>query len=217
MGKVWQSDAGKRAWRLPRSFCYRCRARVCCGIGCARIHDHLKPFDAEKQQGTEQQPLDWLTRLIGSDADTILWWQMAIRGVLIFFYTLMLVRFGGRRIFGKNTSFDIVLGVILGSIMSRALTANAQFLPTLVAGTVLVVLHWLLAKLATRNRHLGHLIKGTEVLLIKDGQIQQDGLTKTNITEHDLLESLRSEGSVAEIEQVKRAYLERNGKVSVIT
>jgi len=155
--------------------------------------------------------------LIGSDADTILWWQMAIRGVLIFFYTLMLVRFGGRRIFGKNTSFDIVLGVILGSIMSRALTANAQFLPTLVAGTVLVVLHWLLAKLATHNRHLGHLIKGTEVLLIKDGQIQQDGLTKTNITEHDLLESLRSEGSVAEIEQVKRAYLERNGKVSVIT
>ncbi len=161
--------------------------------------------------------MDWLTRLIGSDADTILWWQMAIRGVLIFFYTLMLVRFGGRRIFGKNTSFDIVLGVILGSIMSRALTANAQFLPTLVAGTVLVVLHWLLAKLATHNRHLGHLIKGTEVLLIKDGQIQQDGLTKTNITEHDLLESLRSEGSVAEIEQVKRAYLERNGKVSVIT
>jgi len=51
--------------------------------------------------------MDDFHKIIGSDSETILWWQMVFRGVLIFLYTLFLVRFGGRRIFGKNTSFDI--------------------------------------------------------------------------------------------------------------
>lgn len=87
---------------------------------------------------------------------------MVCRGVLIFLYTLFLVPFGGRRIFGKNTSFDIVIGVILGSIMSRALTANAPFFPTLAAGTALVLLLWLFAELSQHSNHFGHLIQGTE-------------------------------------------------------
>lgn len=160
--------------------------------------------------------MDTFYKVIGSDADTILWWQMVCRGVLIFLHTLLLVRVGGRRIFGKKTSFDIVLGVILGSIMSRALTANAKFFPTLAAATALVLLHWMLAELSQRYKHFGHLIKGTEVLIVKEGKIQQDALKKTNLTEHDLMESLRSDGSTTEVEDVKAAYLERSGDVSVI-
>ena len=161
--------------------------------------------------------MDTFQKIIGSDADTIVWWQMVCRGVLVFFYTLLLVRFGGRRIFGKNTSFDIVLGVILGSIMSRALTGNARFFPTLAAGTALVLLHWLLAELSHHSKRLGHLIKGTEVLLVEEGHIQKDALRKTNLTEHDLMESLRSNGGTMNLEDVKAAYLERSGNVSVIS
>lgn len=156
-------------------------------------------------------------KIIGSDADTIVWWQMVCRGVLIFFYTLILVRLGGRRIFGKTTSFDIVVGVILGSIMSRALTANAKFFPTLAAATALVLLHWLLAEFSQHSKTLGHLIKGTEVLLVDNGAIQQEALNKTNMTEHDLMEALRSNGGTMELENVKAAYLERSGEVSVVS
>jgi len=161
--------------------------------------------------------LDTLHRFIGTDADSILWWQMVIRGVLIFFYTLMLVRFGGRRIFGKNTSFDIVLGVILGSIMSRALTANASFLPTIATATALVSLHWLMGEVAKRSKTFGHLIKGIEVQLVKDGRIIPEALERTNLTEHDLHEALRSRGSTCEVKNVKAAYLERSGSISVIS
>ena len=161
--------------------------------------------------------MEMLHQIIGSDADTILWWQMVCRGTIIFFYTLLLVRFGGRRIFGKNTSFDIVLGVILGSIMSRALTANAKFIPTLAAATALVLLHWLLAELSLRSKTLGHMIKGTEVVLVRDGKIDEDGMRRTATTPHDLMESLRSNGSTEDVQNVKVAYLERNGKVSVIS
>lgn len=160
--------------------------------------------------------MDLFHQIIGEDADTILWWQMIFRGILVFICTLLLVRFGGRRVFGKNTSFDIVLGVILGSIMSRALTANAQFIPTVLAATTLVVMHWLFASIAQRSRTFGHFIKGTEVQIVSDGEIQEAALKRTNLTEHDLFESLRSNGSTDDVGQVKAAYLERSGNVSVI-
>ena len=104
--------------------------------------------------------------LIGDDATTIQWWQMTIRGIVIFFYTLVLVRCGGRRIFGKYASFDIVLSVILGSIMSRALTGNARFFPTLSAATVLVFLHWMIGKWAEQNSAVGFLVKGEKIQLV---------------------------------------------------
>ena len=101
--------------------------------------------------------------------------------------------------------------------MSRALTGNARFFPTLAAGTALVLLHWLLAELANYSRTLGHLIKGTEVLLVQGGKIQQEALRKTNMTEHDLMEALRSNGGTTNLESVKAAYLERSGNVSVVS
>jgi uncharacterized membrane protein YcaP (DUF421 family) len=74
----------------------------------------------------------------------------------------------------------------------------------------------LLAKAAFKSKRLGHLLKGKEVQLIDSGKFLWDGLRRTSITEHDVLEGLRSSGGITDIEQVKAAYLERSGKISVI-
>jgi uncharacterized membrane protein YcaP (DUF421 family) len=163
-----------------------------------------------------QALVDGIHVIIGSDSDTITWWQMSIRAIGVFFYLLLLIRFGSERIFGKNTSFDIVVSVVLGSSLSRALTGNASFFPTLAASAALVLLHMLLAKAAFKSKRLGHLLKGKEVQLIDSGKFLWDGLRRTSITEHDVLEGLRSSGGITDIEQVKAAYLERSGKISVI-
>jgi len=160
--------------------------------------------------------VDLVYRVIGTDADSITWWQMVIRGVVIFFYTLLLVRLAGHRIFGKYTSFDIILGVILGSIMSRALTGNAEFFPTLAAATALMILHWLMAAISRHSRSFGLLVKGTEVQLVAEGRIDEDALRRVNLSVHDLEEALRARGGVNNIERVKAAYLERSGEVSVV-
>ncbi|MDW7772612.1 MAG: DUF421 domain-containing protein [Desulfobulbaceae bacterium] len=155
--------------------------------------------------------------IIGSDTDTILWWQMSIRAVFIFAAALLLVRLGATRIYGKYGSLDIVMTIILGSILSRALTGNARFFPTLAAALTLVLLHLVLVKSAIHSRWIGHLVKGKEIKLIENGRIIRKGLLEANMTDHDLLEALRSEASLESFDTVKAAYLERNGKVSVIT
>ncbi len=155
--------------------------------------------------------------LIGTDTGRIYWWQMSIRALVIFLLTLLIIRLGSSRIYSKFGSLDIVLAIILGSTLSRTLTGNAPFIPTLAAALILVLVHLLLVMLALSNNTIGTLVKGKEIQLVKNGEILHQGLKKARLTENDLMESIRLQGGVESIKEVKSAYLERNGNVSIIT
>jgi uncharacterized membrane protein YcaP (DUF421 family) len=55
--------------------------------------------------------------------------------------TLAIVRLGDKRSFGKGTAFDFVVAVMVGSVMSWAITDSSPLIATWVAGLVLVGLH----------------------------------------------------------------------------
>jgi uncharacterized membrane protein YcaP (DUF421 family) len=141
--------------------------------------------------------------------------QMAARAILVYLMALVMVRWGEKRFMGKNTAFDVILGVILGSVVSRAITGSSEIVPTLGAGFVLVGLHWAFASLAFRSDRFGTLMKGNTRVLVKNGKIDWDQMRGGNISRDDLLGALRSEG-VQEPDQVAEARLERSGQISVI-
>ena len=153
--------------------------------------------------------------LIGQDGGDIAWQQMSARAVLIFFFGLVLVRVAGKRVFGKWTALDIVVSIIIGSNLSRALTGAAPFVETIIATTVLVLLHSALIMAGVRWPALGHLMKGRGVRLIEDGRPDHHAMRKHGIGEHDLEEALRGCG-LDELGEVRAAYLERNGDISVL-
>ena len=70
-----------------------------------------------------------------TDLDSV---GIAIRTAIVYITSLALVRIASRRFLSQSTAFDIVVGIMLGSIMSRAINGSALFLPTIVAGLVLV-------------------------------------------------------------------------------
>ncbi len=55
------------------------------------------------------------------------------------------IRIGGRRMFSHVSPLDIVVALVVGSNISRAMTGKAPFLATLAATLLLCVLHRLLA------------------------------------------------------------------------
>jgi uncharacterized membrane protein YcaP (DUF421 family) len=142
--------------------------------------------------------------------------QMALRTIIIYAASLVLVRIGSKRFLGQATAFDVIVGIMLGSVMSRAINGSAPLIPTLLTGAVFVVLHRLLNVLAFRTGWFGPIIKGNAVLLIRDGEIQRQGMQKTGIGPHDLEQALRLRGEETDLSKIKLAYLERNGSVSVI-
>lgn len=158
--------------------------------------------------------MEWLLHILGPDKDSISALQMTARGLVIFAYGILVVRTLGHRIFGKIGAFDVVLSVIVGSSLSRALTGNAPLLQTLAATTVLVLAHWLLAHLALRSPALGWLIKGRAVPLVRQGQLDRKAMMRQGISDGDLREALRAEG-LSGLDQCEEAFLERNGSISV--
>ena len=161
--------------------------------------------------------MDWsnLHTLIGYKAGAISWWQMTIRGTLIFLFGLLLVRMAGRRMFGKFAALDIILAVLIGSNLSRALTGNAPFVPTLAATAGLVLFYWILAYAAFYIPAIGWLVKGRAQRLVHDGKLDRKTMKRHGLTDDDLREALRAKG-VADPAQVSAAYIERDGTVSVV-
>lgn len=161
--------------------------------------------------------VDWVQQIlgVGVELEGVNSLQMAARTLVVYVFTLAIVRLGSRRFMGKGSAFDIIVGIMLGSVMSRAINGTAPFIPTLFAGVMLVALHWLLGYAALHTTWLGPLIKGHPILLIRDGTVLQDGLERANLTALDLTEALRLNGQV-DPRMVRVAYLERDGSVSVI-
>src|SRR3954453_751856 len=140
-------------------------------------------------QAVWDQLQTWLG--LGQDVGDVGAIQMALRTIIIYAFSLVIVRLGSKRFLSDATAFDVVVGIMLGSIMSRAINGSAPFFPTLLGGIALVGMHWLLAALALRFDWLGTLVKGHSILLIKDGKLQKDGLREARLSENDLTQALR--------------------------
>ena len=158
----------------------------------------------------------WLAEIIGRDAQTILWWQMMVRAALAFLFLLLLIRVGGKRMFGRMGAVDIAVAILLGSTLSRAVTANARFLPTVAACAVLVLLHALLAQAAFRSPRIGRMVKGTVQHLVAEGGVQPEEMRQAQVTDEDLMEELRLSAGTCDVGTIRDAYLERSGRISFI-
>ena len=141
--------------------------------------------------------------------------QECVRAVLIFFYGLALVRLAGRRVFGKWAALDIIVSIIVGSNLSRALTGSAPLIGTLAATTLLMVLHWVISHLAARSPALSHLVEGRPIDLVGADGLRPELQKRHAVTEADLNEALRSAG-IERVEEARKLTLEPSGKISVL-
>ncbi|MFO1153285.1 MAG: DUF421 domain-containing protein [Rhodospirillales bacterium] len=180
------------------------------------------PMPTSPSLPTSSAVLQWLGEgqaiidgVFGSGAESITWWQTSLRATLIFVYAIIIFRFAYRRMFGQSTDLDIVVAVLVGSALSRAMTGNAHLLPTFAATTLLIILHAVLARLTCRWHLLGRLTKGVEIRLVENGQIKGREMRRAGISEHDLLEAARERGT-EDLSRINAAVLERSGRISVI-
>jgi uncharacterized membrane protein YcaP (DUF421 family) len=143
------------------------------------------------------------------------WYHMVVRASVVYAGVLAFIRLGHKRFLGKGTAFDVILGILFGSVASRAINGSAPFVPTMAACAALVLVHALFARLAFRSRRFSRLIEGDAKLLIRDGELDRKSMRETDVTDEDLLEALRNHGK-KDAAQIDLAHLERDGKVSVV-
>lgn len=142
--------------------------------------------------------------------------QMTLRAILVYPLALAMVRVGDKRFLGELAALDFLLAIVIGSIVSRAISGSAPFFPCMAAAFSLVLLHRGLAMAGYRSGRIGRLVKGMPRPLIRDGEILWDQMRKASIGEEDLLGATRRAAGLRKIEEVEQAFLERNGQISVI-
>jgi uncharacterized membrane protein YcaP (DUF421 family) len=152
----------------------------------------------------------------GSDFENISPVQVIFRTTVIFIVALVLIRVGKRRFMGDYTAFDILLGFIVGSVMARAVTGAVSLVNMVLIVVVLMGLHWMVATVSFYFPTFENAVENDPRKLIDNGKIDKDALAKSKISDDDLLQALREHGGVEKPEEVKTAFLERDGSITVI-
>ena len=144
------------------------------------------------------------------------WYQAAFRAAVMYLSVLVVVRLGKKRFMGRGTAFDVVVGIVIGSIAGRAMTGNAQLSTALAAIVVTVALHWLFSWIALRVHGFGQLVKGGSQVVIRNGAVDDNALRAAHLTRQDLEEDLRQKGH-ASPDGIREGRIERSGSLSVLT
>ncbi len=155
-----------------------------------------------------------MTDLFGPDGHAT-WLQECARAGTVFLCGLLLIRIGGRRVLGQWAALDIVVAVITGSNLSRAITGNAPLFGTLAATTLLMALYWAFAQAAARSVGLACLLEGSAIELGRDSALDASALRRHSVSRTDIQEALRQSG-VEHVGQTRRLILEPGGRISVL-
>lgn len=152
---------------------------------------------------------------LGLNAQQLTVWQMGLRAAIIYISAFLMVRIvGDRRFIGKYAAFDVILSIIFGSTLSRAINGSSAFFPSIFAGFVLVSMHWLFSAITFHYPKLERKIKGRSRILIKNGQLCPQAMEASHITKQDLESTLRLKCQIDQLDRVDKACLESNGDIS---
>jgi uncharacterized membrane protein YcaP (DUF421 family) len=160
--------------------------------------------------------VDAIKEFLGTDPKEFTVLQIAVRAFVTYFFTILVVRIGHKRFLGQATTFDAVLGFILGSVMSRAINGQAAFFPTLVGGFILISIHWGSGWLAMRSKTFAGFLKGHTHILVRDGKIDKPELRKHLIGPEEIEMYMHQAANIDDFSQVKSATLERSGQIGIV-
>lgn len=139
-----------------------------------------------------------------------------ILGIIAYAAVVFLLRISGKRTLAKWNSFDFVVTIAFGSILSSILlSAKDNFGTGILAFALLILFQYIITWIAVRSSAIQKLIKAEPALLLYRGQIQQDVLKRERVAEGEVLAALRSSG-IASVEEADAVVLETDGSFSVV-
>jgi uncharacterized membrane protein YcaP (DUF421 family) len=162
--------------------------------------------------------LEWLSDLLGlaKTGQDITVLQAVLRAVVIYAFTLLALKFGKRRMMAKSSPLDIVVLIILGSVISRAVNGSAAFFPSMAAAIALILIHRLLAWMAARHEAVANFVEGKSNVLFRNGAFDRQAMLKHDVTEQDVLAALRHYVQSEDLGKIKIVMLETNGELGVV-
>ena len=147
---------------------------------------------------------------------TVPWWELAIRGVVVYGFLLIMLRITGKRQVGQLAPFDLVLLLVLSNAVQNSMNAGDNSLVGgLISAATLIGLNHIVSLVTFKSKKLSLLVEGKPQILLHNGKIDEYELSNAQMTHHELNAAIRRAG-YGSSEEVRFAVLENNGSLSVI-
>ena len=154
-------------------------------------------------------------RIFIGDAPLLFLLEIVFRTLIMYTYTVMLLRILGKRGMGQLSMLELAIIISFGSAVGDPMVgADIPILHGIVAITAVTIFQISLERLINRNRKVEALLEGKPDLIIEDGVIQWDCMIRDNLSREDLFRSLRGK-DVEHLGQIQKAFFETSGSVSV--
>lgn len=139
-----------------------------------------------------------------------------IRTILLYIIVIICLRLMGKRQISELQPSELVVTLLISDIASIPMQNTAQPLLSGVLPIILLVsCELIISTIMVKSMRFRRFVCGKPVVVINDGNIQQDEMKRLRMTTEDLSEQLR-QMNVFNISEVAFAIIETNGKMSVM-
>lgn len=156
--------------------------------------------------------VDWYELFVPSTSVAELW----IRGTLVYLILFVILRFLPNRHIGAVGIADVLVVVLFVNAVQNALVTSSA---SITEGAILVftIIFWIYALnwLGYRFPRFQRFLNPPPKLLVKNGRILRPNMEQELLTQDELMSLLRKQG-VQKLNEVKVAFMESDGNVSVI-
>lgn len=140
-----------------------------------------------------------------------------LRAVAVYGFLLVIFRITGKRSLAQITTFDAIVLLIISEAVQQALIDGDESMTNaFILVVTLMGADVLMSILSMRFSKVDKVLNDVPLVLVDDGELQHERMTKARVTPDDILESARALRGISRFDQIKYAVLERDGAITII-
>jgi uncharacterized membrane protein YcaP (DUF421 family) len=139
-----------------------------------------------------------------------------LRIAFIYFFLMIAVRVMGKREMSEMSPFELVTLLMVPEIFSTALAREDYSMTHATVGVAtLFTLVFITSLLTFRFKRIERIVEGEPTILVSDGKAIERNLKRERVTADEVFTEIHKVG-LHELQQVRWAILEPDGKISII-
>lgn len=140
--------------------------------------------------------------------------SLICRTIFMYFFVIFVYRLMGKKEVGQLSIIDLIVSILIAELIALSIQTEKSIFVSIVPILVLVFVQIFISFITLKSDKIRNIIDGKPIVIIKNGKINFNEMSKLRYSLDDLLTQLRLQG-VKSIENVKYAVLENNGNLSV--
>lgn len=157
---------------------------------------------------------EW-NRLLFNDLPVTFLLEVLFRTVIMFVVVLLTLKFAGKRGVKQLSIFEVVIIISLGSAAGDPMFyEDVGLIPAMLVFLVILTMYRSVTWLLGKSKRFENFMEGKTQCIIEDGQFSLQDFEREDLAQDEFFTELRLK-SIEHLGQVRNAYVETNGTISV--